>query len=246
MSDDPRIKQLKAAANKAIAKHDLETALHQLNEAIELAPDMDVLWANRAYVRELRLEHELALGDAQQCIEISPRFAKGFLRMGRALLGLGRVEEAYGVLSSAVELFPQDYGIMEALNDASNQGGKEADGGVAESEAGSIKVNKDSSPSSSKGLASSYYYAAVPASQRQLPVEAPQLIGGATAGPPPQKLSEKDVAATGSVKRDIERKGDDSYYYAHARAKDYHIPTVPKTIEADGSLKPWNPDEQRK
>ena len=32
-----------------------------------------------------------------------------------------------------------------------------------------------------------------------------------------------------------------SYYYAHARAKDYHVPTVPMRMDTDGSLTPWVP-----
>ena len=35
------------------------------------------------------------------------------------------------------------------------------------------------------------------------------------------------------------------YFYAHARKKDYHVPTVPKRIESDGRLAPWQPPTRR-
>ena len=48
--------------------------------------------------------------------------------------------------------------------------------------------------------------------------------------------------SSGAVQHDIDRKGSDSYYYAHARNTDYQVPTVPKKIAADGSLTPWRPE----
>lgn len=34
--------------------------------------------------------------------------------------------------------------------------------------------------------------------------------------------------------------GSDSYYYAHDRKTDFTVPTVPKKLNADGSLTPWD------
>jgi len=84
----------------------------------------------------------------------------------------------------------------------------------------------------SKSQSTGYYYAAVPTSEHVLPTNTPIRIDGPTAA---------GHAACGAIQRDIEVKGADySYYYAHARVKDYHVPVVPTRIEADGSLKPWN------
>jgi hypothetical protein len=87
----------------------------------------------------------------------------------------------------------------------------------------------------SKARTTGYYYAAVLSGERALPVAPPKRIDApADAG----------FAAAGAIRRDIEVKGaDNSYYYAHARVKDYHVPTVPQRIEADGSFTPWNENE---
>jgi len=83
-----------ASVNKAIIKKQYDLAISQLDEAIGLAPNAVALWSNRAYVRELRSEPELALRDAEQCIALAPDFPKGHLRLARALMGLGRYAEA--------------------------------------------------------------------------------------------------------------------------------------------------------
>ena len=226
-----RAAALKASANKAIAQKKLGQALTELNEAIELAPDDVALWSNRAYVHELQKEHAAALADAQECIRRSPNFAKGYLRAGRALLALNRQEEAVTMLLGASERFPQDYALQEALNDA-HQATPNA---VAASEASSMQT-APSAVSESKGLSSSYYYAAVPASERKLPMQQPARIAdeAGRAGP-----ASAGLAASGAIKQDLEQKGSDSYYYAHDRAKDYHVPTVPKKIDADGKLRDY-------
>ena len=47
-------------------------------------------------------------------------------------------------------------------------------------------------------------------------------------------------AASGHVRDDIDRKGSDSYYYAHDRKTDFTVPTVPKKLNPDGSMTPWD------
>lgn len=107
------------------------------------------------------------------------------------------------------------------------------------------------------GLSSTYYYAAVPSGQRTLPVCAPPRVKISDAGQlGAQQLlpqSSPQLSASGAVKADIDSKGANSYYYAHARTKDYHVPTVPMRIETNGSLSPWvppsavgNPNSDRK
>lgn len=228
-----RAAALKASANKAIAQKKLGQALAELNEAIELAPDDVALWSNRAYVHELKKAHAAALADAQECISRSPNFSKGYLRAGRALVSLNRQEEAVAMLLGASERFPQDYALQEALNDAH----RATPNAVAASEASSMQV-APSAASEGKGLSSSYYYAAVPASERVLPVQPPERIadGAERAG-----AGGAGTAASGAIRQDLEQKGPDSYYYAHDRAKDYHVPTVPKRIDADGQLRDYVP-----
>jgi tetratricopeptide (TPR) repeat protein len=257
------VAHLKKRANEAIGKSDLQLALSVLSEALALAPDDRALWANRSYVHELRKAPIDALADARRAIELDPGFPKGFLRASRALVALGRPDEAYDLVAGVIEEFPQDYALAEALAAADEarkrsgpaelgRGGAGGAGGsaVAESEAALVEASaaaaalRDRKPAGS-GFGSSYYYAAVPSAKHTLPVVFPSRIE-APAAPGPCAESglawgAAELAATGGVRADIERRGEDSYYYAHARGKDYYVPTVPKRIDADGSLKPWQP-----
>jgi len=242
--------ELKKKANEAISKNDMELSLSLLNQAIELAPDDRALWANRSYVHEMRKAPEEALRDARRTIEIDPGFPKGFLRASRALIALGRAEEAYELLAGVIEEFPQDYALAEALTAADNAratSGRLRHGNsaaVAESEASLVEAAVTAAELRDRrrineGLGSSYYYAAVPSTRHTLPVEAPSRINaGADIH---QRPNQVELAAAGGIRADLEKKGGDSYYYAHARMKDYHVPTVPKRIDAGGGLTPWQP-----
>ena len=145
--------------------------------------------------------------------------------------GAAGAVQAMELLRVAAERFPQDYALREALNDAASAAtGAAAVSGVAAREAESRAVPR-AEASRGKGLASSYYYAAVPTAQQKLPVAPPARID-ATAGP----SSPGEIAAGGAIRHELEAKGDDSYYYAHARQKDYHVPTVPKRLEPGGQM----------
>jgi len=244
------VAELKKRANEAISKSDLPLALVALSQALELSPDDRVLWANRAYVHELRKAPADALADARRAIELDPEFPKGYLRASRALVALGRAEEAYEMVANVIADFPQDYSLSEALTaaDAARSAGAGSRAGgagsraVAESEASLVEAGAAAAAAqrerraANAGLGSSYYYAAVPSTRHTLPVAAPPRIEASGAG-----AASAELAATGGVRADIEKRGGDSYYYAHARTKDYHVPTVPKRIDAEGNLAPWQP-----
>jgi tetratricopeptide (TPR) repeat protein len=217
-------------ANMAVAKGDMTGAVRLLSEAMTLDPKLEALWSNRSFALGALGRHNEALSDARTCIELNPASSKGYLRAGRALLALGRVSEASQLLESAVEAHPQDYSLREALITCGSSD-------VGDSTAASVTPAASSAhanPKEAGGLASSYYYAAVPASARKLPVQPPPRIE--ESGQQPSL-----PVASGHIKHDLERKGEDSYYYAHARQMDYTVPTVPKKINPDGSLSEWRP-----
>lgn len=236
--------ELKALANKAVAKADWARAIQHLSEAIALAPSDATCFSNRAFALSSSGRHEEALADARQSMALAPNMSKGYLRAGRALVGLGRREDAIELLEDAADnRFPQDYALQEALESAlSLPSAGAADGMlrplVNDPSAGETGDASEVPATTHSGLASSYYYAAVPASQRSLPVAAPQRIEPTAARQ--STASAHGHAAGGAVRADIERKGSDSYYYAHDRSTDFVVPTVPKKLNSDGSLTPWD------
>ena len=237
---------LKALANACVAKSDFTGAVTHLTAAIGLRPNGKELWANRAFAWASLGRHEDALKDAEQCIRIAPMFSKGHLRAGRALIALGQPGKAADLLEDAFDKMPQDYTLKEALEDAiaaeaNPSSALPAPGGtsaasVAPSATAAGGGGASSGADSDGGLKSSYYYAAVPASQRVLPVVAPPRIEPVDAA----AAAKATAVANGHVREDIDRKGGDSYYYAHDRKTDFTVPTVPKKINADGSMTAWD------
>ena len=118
MDADARAEELKQLANKAVARSDMATAVKHLSEAIELKPRLCVLWVNRSFAWSVLGKHAESLADAEQCVALDARNTKGHLRIGRALIALGRAAEAAKLLEAASDTYPQDYPLQEALVDA--------------------------------------------------------------------------------------------------------------------------------
>jgi hypothetical protein len=222
-----RAAELKAQANAAVAKSDFTGAVKHLTEALELQPSAKELWSNRAFAWSALGRHDEALKDAQQCIRVAPGFSKGHLRAGRALIALGRHDDAADLLEDAFEKMPQDYALKEALEDAISAASSGAGPAVVSAAPNGPAAGAPPSASSGGdggGLNSSYYYAAVPASQRKLPVAAPPRID-------PVGMEAGGVAngvANGHVRDDIERKG--MPLVARARAATWSSLTRPSCL----------------
>ena len=198
---------LKAKANACVAKSDFKGAVQHLTEAIGLNPKLKELWTNRAFAWSMLGQHDQALADARHCMVLAPAFSKGYLRAGRALMALGKHNEAVDLLFDASEKMPQDYALTEALEDAVVSAEAAAKGGgVASAPAVATppSVFSSEAPVSSGGLNSSYYYAAVPASERKLPVAAPQKISEADGS---KSITAVNGVANGAIREDIARKG---------------------------------------
>ena len=200
-------------ANGCVSKSDFAGAVKHLTDAIAIS-DTKELRANRAFSWTALERNEEALADAKHCIALAPTFPKGYLRAGRALMAMSRLEEAVTLLEHAAEKMPQDYALQEALEDALQklEAGESAGGMAPAGGAGMTPGNQSNGllPSShgagggagaaAGGLNSSYYYAAVPASERKLPVTAPQRID-------PKAAADAKAVANGHVREDIDRKG---------------------------------------
>lgn len=247
-----RVAELKRLANAAIGALDMQAALRHLDAAVKLAPEEAAHWRNRAYVHEMLGQPAAALSDAQQCLHLAPDSSKGHLRAGRALVGLGRIDEALELLERAVSRDTQDYGLRQALQDAQQQraaprapASNDGSGAASQPELAATASSSDSGggnggggAGASKPLAANPYYYATGSVEQHLPMQPPQRIAsGATA----LQQQEPRPIASGAVQLDLEKKGANSYYYAHARTTDYQVPLVPKKIAADGSLTPWQP-----
>ncbi|KAJ8601677.1 hypothetical protein CTAYLR_007459 [Chrysophaeum taylorii] len=90
-AEGERLRQL---GNGCYSAGDVEGALALYSECVARDPSNHIAYANRSACW-LRLERaEEAIDDAERCVLLSPRFAKGYLRKGAAEWKLGRVADA--------------------------------------------------------------------------------------------------------------------------------------------------------
>lgn len=85
---------LRKDGNLLLAKNSLTAAIRKYSEAVAIDPSDHLAFSNRSAARLLTRELDLALADANTCIELAPRWGKGYIRKFNALNAVGRVGES--------------------------------------------------------------------------------------------------------------------------------------------------------
>lgn len=85
---------LKDEGNEAFQSGDVELAISKFTQAIDIDPDNVIFYSNRsaAYMKVDSISK--ALHDAEKCIELDPKWSKGYNRLGVAQQQLKRFEAA--------------------------------------------------------------------------------------------------------------------------------------------------------
>lgn len=119
---------LKDEGNEAFASGDNERAIQLYSQAIAVDPDNHVLYSNRsaAYMKVDSISK--ALRDAEKCVEIAPKWVKGYNRLGAAQHGLKRFEHALETIQKGLELEPSNqslWTLLRTVQEAANVDKKE-------------------------------------------------------------------------------------------------------------------------
>lgn len=114
-------KELAAAAksrgNTAFTSGDFQTAVEAFSEAIENDPTDHIFYSNRSGAYASLHDYELALSDANKCIELKPEFIKGYSRAGQALFQLGEYEKAKQTYEKGLKLDNSNAQLKEGLEE---------------------------------------------------------------------------------------------------------------------------------
>lgn len=88
--------ELRAAGNKAFTNKEYDEAIQLYTAALELSDsNAHLLYSNRSAAFLFKGEHEKAIEDAQKCLDLKPDWSKAYFRMGKALMAVEKVEEAF-------------------------------------------------------------------------------------------------------------------------------------------------------
>ncbi len=103
---------------------DYELILNDLNEVIELSPEFEMAYYNRAIIHCLKKDFLLGIKDFSRAIDLNPDFAEAYFNRGLTLIYLKQEAEGTADLSKAGEL-----GIYKAYNVIKRYGAEDLQGG---------------------------------------------------------------------------------------------------------------------
>lgn len=94
----------KSKGNECFQRGDYPTAIKHYSEAIKRNPDDAKIYSNRSACYQKLAEFKMACEDAEQCIKRDPKFVKGYIRKGMALLAMKKSTEAAEAFQEALEI----------------------------------------------------------------------------------------------------------------------------------------------
>lgn len=110
--------EAKDTGNAAFKSGDYQAAVTAYGLAIDLAPPDHTLYSNRSAAYAKLKKGQLALSDAEECVNIKGDFARGWQRKGQALELLGRMREAVEAYRAGLDMNPDNQALKDAFRAA--------------------------------------------------------------------------------------------------------------------------------
>ena len=93
---------LRVEGNELLKANNIIGAIGKYTEAVEMNPNDHVVLSNRSAAKLLQKDLISALVDAEQCIQLAPKWVKSYMRKVNVLKAMGRIDEARAVCVSAL------------------------------------------------------------------------------------------------------------------------------------------------
>jgi len=106
---------LKAEGNALLQKEDYWGAIAKYTEAIKLDPNNHVLFSNRSAAYCSLHKYKDAETDGRKCVQLNPKFVKGYSRVSAALQGQSRFDDAIAILNEGLTVDPSAQSLKDAL-----------------------------------------------------------------------------------------------------------------------------------
>ena len=106
----------KELGNKAFSEKDYPKAVEHFSDAIKESPSDHTLYSNRSASYLNMGKAQLALSDADKCIEIKADWDRGHQRRAMALQNLGRFDDAIATFEQGLKLNPENAQIKQGLD----------------------------------------------------------------------------------------------------------------------------------
>lgn len=106
--DPVKAEEEKEIGNELFKKGDYANAVKHYTEAIKRNPEEAKYYSNRAACYTKLAAFDLGLKDCEKCVELEPKFIKGWIRKGHILQGMQQSSKASAAFQRALELDPNN------------------------------------------------------------------------------------------------------------------------------------------
>lgn len=117
--DPVKAEEEKELGNEKFKHGDYATAVKHYSEAVKRNPDDPKLYSNRAACYTKLAAFDLGLKDCEKCVEIDPKFIKGWLRKGKILQGMQQQSKALSAYEKALQLDPMNSEALDGYRSCS-------------------------------------------------------------------------------------------------------------------------------
>ena len=107
-------KDWKDKGNALVKEKKYKEALDCYTKAIEIDPNDPILYSNRSAMHLNLQEFDQSLADAEKAISLKSDYAKAYLRKGKALEGLNKIEEALDTYKLGLEKDKTNAQLLQA------------------------------------------------------------------------------------------------------------------------------------
>lgn len=117
--DPVKAEEEKELGNEKFKEGDYAAAVKHYTEAILRNPDDPKYYSNRAACYTKLAAFDLGLKDCEKCVEIDPKFIKGWIRKGKILQGMQQQGKAITAYQKALDLDPSNAEALEGYRSCS-------------------------------------------------------------------------------------------------------------------------------
>ncbi|XP_023246002.1 stress-induced-phosphoprotein 1 isoform X2 [Copidosoma floridanum] len=117
--DPEKAEEEKELGNQMFKNGDYAAAMKHYSEAILRNPDDPKYYSNRAACYTKLAAFDLGLKDCEKCVELDPKFIKGWIRKGKILQGMQQQGKALSAYQKALELDPSNAEALEGYRSCS-------------------------------------------------------------------------------------------------------------------------------
>eukprot|EP00397_Hematodinium_sp_SG-2012_P007918 GEMP01007969.1.p1 GENE.GEMP01007969.1~~GEMP01007969.1.p1 ORF type:complete len:739 (+),score=189.29 GEMP01007969.1:68-2284(+) len=117
-SNKEKAAEAKTLGNDAFAAKDFLAAYGHFTTAISHDASDPVFYSNRSAAAVHLQKYDEAIKDAEKCIDLSPDWAKGYSRLGSALVGNGEISRAIETFEKGLQIDPTNTAMQQSMAEA--------------------------------------------------------------------------------------------------------------------------------